>query len=65
VTRGSYIGGRFVQVAADAADGEIVSRSPRDLRAEPGRHPYALAHVDEAVAARRITAAQFAARVAV
>lgn len=46
-----FIGGRFV--SPSTPDGELEVRSPADLADLVGRHPFRLAHVDEAVAAAR------------
>lgn len=46
-----FLGGRFVTPAAP--DGVLELRSPADLSDVVGRHPWALAHVDEAVADAR------------
>ena len=53
VARGDFIGGSFVPVQDDAADGVIRSLSPRDLTDEIGAFPYSRAHVDSAVAQAR------------
>ena len=64
---GSYIGGRFVDLAA--IDGEIEVRSPADLDDVVGRHPWSVATADDAIAAARAAApawegAGLAARIA-
>lgn len=57
--RGDYLRGRFVKVRSP--DGEHVSTSPRDPSDEVGRFPFALAGVDEAVAAARRAQSDWAA----
>ena len=51
--RGDYLGGRFVAVGADLADGVIERVSPRDYDDLVGRYPYRELAIDEAVAAAR------------
>lgn len=51
--RGDYLGGRFVPVSSDAADGCIERMSPRDYRELVGRHATRTGAVDEAVAHAR------------
>jgi succinylglutamic semialdehyde dehydrogenase len=50
---GDYLGGRFVPVAADHADGSIERVSPRDFSALIMRAPFRHAAVNEAVAQAR------------
>jgi succinylglutamic semialdehyde dehydrogenase len=52
-THSSFVSGRFLEVSADAADGELIIRSPADLDDEVGRHPFRLETADEAVASAR------------
>ena len=51
--RGDFLGGRFVAVRDDQADGVIERHSPRDLDDLVGRHPFRERAVDEAVASAR------------
>ena len=50
---GDYVGGRFIPVPPDRADGLIERVSPRDYDDLVGRYPTRVAAVDEAVAAAR------------
>ncbi|MDB4986961.1 MAG: astD, partial [Myxococcaceae bacterium] len=58
--RGDYLGGRFVAVAEDRADGVIERASPRDYDDLVGRHLYREAAIDEAVAHARAAAPAWA-----